>query len=146
MKDFKVGDRVTAVIGRNGVFAGFVVSCEYRSVAVVAREGQGIQDAQWYCDDNVFHGHNVTVKVEGEELPDRLRTEQVTVTLKKKPGGSSVTNGAGRYPYQILPSGDYVCCVGGGGSGVEYVNYELELPADLAKQVREYLAGKGPTA
>lgn len=116
MKDFKVGDKVTWVAPDLICLKGIVERVsKVGNVLFKDIENGWIS---WISQDLIFHGHNITVKVEGEELPDRLRTEAVTVLVK---------------PVYLAGTTPLI-------TGL------LDLPVGLAKQVREYLAGKGPTA
>ena len=75
MKDFKPGDKVTRVSFERLT----VVDKEPGSRLSLVRGSDG-----HYCavDDYwMYHGHNVAVEVKGEELPERLRLEDVIVPV-----------------------------------------------------------------
>ena len=73
MKDFQAGDRVTGVEGAVVIFRGEAI---YRF-----KDDDGRW--RWHCvgengmvykwiEGSLLHGHNVTVEIKGEELPERL--------------------------------------------------------------------------
>lgn len=78
-KDFKPGDKVTVIINGRIVCVGTVSGVFHKyNVEIVTRDG----GVRLFDSGSVYHGHNVKVEVTGEELPERLRVEEVEVLWK----------------------------------------------------------------
>ncbi|MDY6827251.1 MAG: hypothetical protein SVV67_08810 [Bacillota bacterium] len=127
-KDFKLGDKVTYIpyYRKDKIQNGFVIESDdakpygVRVLLDGGKELSFMHSGIMYAGDvirTLYHGHNVTVKIEGEELPERMTVERVSVPLK----GTSWESISGTMAYRTI--GD------------------IDLPADLARQVREYFKG-----
>jgi hypothetical protein len=75
-KDFSIGDKVTVVELGKTVMRGVVLSIDNGVVCVA--ESSACKGHMCYAK-NCYHGHNVKVEITGEELPERLRMEEVFV-------------------------------------------------------------------
>ena len=112
-KDFKTGDKVTG-IGRGCKLYRGVIDSIQGALVNINTGGYRIVTLE---KDDVFHGHKVTIKIEGEELPERLRMEEVIVPM----GNVNVF-------YRSWPS------------RVEDVaRVSIKMPAHLAKEYREWI-------
>lgn len=122
-KDFRLGDPVTVILAGPLEDAAWTVEWGFvkktlpnnRMVEVSLSSG-----VRWAVGkERVFHGHNVTVKVEGEELPERLKVEAVEVVVNTFPGHG-------------------ICH--------KMVHGFLNMPADIAKQYLAWLKDQGEGA
>ena len=116
-KNFKPGDLVTSIRfakNRKGVV------CRQKNTGSHV-DGFGNvfvcfgDDGEWVQEHYLFHGHNVTIDIKGEELPERLQTEWVEV-----------------------PSSNPIHCVIGSGNSVDVCLVSVEMPKHIARQYREW--------
>lgn len=119
-KNFKPGDLVTSIRfakNRKGVV------CRQKNTGSHV-DGFGNvfvcfgDDGEWIQEHYLFHGHNVKMEITGEELPERLRVEEVRVTIKK--------------PISEAWGLDF-------GDPIRSVRGILEMPAHLAKEYCEWI-------
>ena len=89
-KDFRPGDPVTFVVGSDKTIKTFVKEIRPNQVnpyQVVTEHGESFtKDGRYHCDviyPSLFHGHNVTVKIEGEETPRRTVKRWVNIRFLK---------------------------------------------------------------
>jgi hypothetical protein len=116
MKEFKPGDDVTFIYCgvKRGTVVGVNTSNRCENTLLNIREKETGTLFSVFTDE-VFHGHNVTIEIKGEELPERLQVEWVEV-----------------------PSSNPIHCVIGLGNSVDVCLVSVEMPKHIARQYREW--------
>ena len=89
-KDFRPGDPVTIVLGSRKTIKTFVkeirAECSFSYPVLTENLDSFTKEGHYPFDDispSLYHGHNVTVKIEGEEVPKRTVKRRINIRIMR---------------------------------------------------------------